>query len=118
MPTYTYKCDKCNSKFELFSSIANYIEHPSCPSCAMQRTARSYEDDLIGLACSVKKHSSELKTIGDLANRNRDLLSGDEKISLYEKHNSYKDKNEPLNLPKGMSEIKKPKTKTKWTSNG
>jgi hypothetical protein len=36
-------------------------------------------------------------------------------MSLHEKHNSYKDPEEIANLPKGMSQIKKPKTKTKWT---
>lgn len=115
MPTYTYKCNRCSTKFELFAHFSNYDEHPPCCNCSAKSTDRSYEDDVTSVACAIKKHSSELKTIGDLANRNRDLLSDDQKLSLHEKHNSYKDKDEPLNLPKGMSRIKKPKTKTKWT---
>jgi len=115
MPTYTYKCDKCKEKFELFAHFSDYSEHPKCIHCKSTHTDRSYEDDVINVSCSIKKHSSELKTIGDIANRNRDLLSDDQKMALYEKHNSYKDKDEPINLPKGMSKIKKPKTKPKWT---
>jgi putative FmdB family regulatory protein len=115
MPTYTYICNKCEKKFELFASFSDYKEHPKCQHCSAKNTDRSYEDDVINVSCSIKKHSSELKTLGDLANRNRDSLSDDQRMSLHEKHNSYKDPEEIANLPKGMSQIKKPKTKTKWT---
>lgn len=115
MPTYTYRCNSCKSKFELFANFADYDEHPKCEKCLSKKTERSYQDDVTNVSCSIKKHSSELKTLGDLANRNRDMLSDDQRMSLHEKHNAYKDKDEPLNLPKGMSRIKKPKTKTKWT---
>ena len=67
------------------------------------------------LNTSVKKSDDQLKTLGDLANRNRDKLSEDQKVELYSKHNSYKD--EPVNekpLPKGLSRLKK-QPKTKWT---
>lgn len=67
------------------------------------------------LNTSVKKSDDQLKTLGDLANRNRDKLSEDQKVELYSKHNSYKD--EPVSekpLPKGLSRLKK-QPKTKWT---
>jgi hypothetical protein len=67
------------------------------------------------LSTSIKKSDSELKTIGDLANRNRDRLSEDEKQHLYDKHNSYKDTELEKSLPKGMNKISKPKKKIKWT---
>lgn len=58
---------------------------------------------------SVKKSDSELKTIGDLAKRNRDRMSNDHKQHLHEKHNSYKERKiETKPLPKGMKYIKKP----------
>jgi pyruvate-formate lyase-activating enzyme len=63
----------------------------------------------------VKKSDSELKTIGDIANRNRDKLSEDEKTHLYEKHNKYKDQDLTKQLPQGMKRIQKPKKKIKWT---
>lgn len=63
---------------------------------------------------SVKKADSELKTIGDLANRNRDRMSEDERVTLYKKHNDYKDQESQKELPKGMSRIKKSKSKIKW----
>lgn len=114
MPTYTYFCDGCQTKFELFSTISNYDATPSCVSCK-RKTQRYYYDDLANLSCSIKKHDSELKTVGDLANRNRDTMSDDHKHELYQKHNSYKHETKTDKpLPKGMNRIKKTK-KTKWT---
>lgn len=67
--------------------------------------------DLATQSSSVKKSNSELKTIGDLANRNRDRMSDDQKAALYAKHNDYKEHKEENRLPAGMSRIKKgPKT--------
>ena len=60
------------------------------------------------------KNDNELKTIGDLANRNRDRMTDDHKTSLEEKHNSYKESESTKELPKGMSRIQKPKTKYTW----
>lgn len=114
MPTYTYLCDKCNNKFELFASYSNYEATPKCAFCKSKGARRSYSDDLANAVCSVKKHSSELKTVGDLANRNRDRMSDDQKLELHAKHNSYKEQAQENALPKGMNRIKKPKKKTKW----
>lgn len=112
MPRYTYICNKCSKKFELFFSLADYIEHPPCENCSSKKTDRSYIDDLcIGF---VKKSNSELKTIGDLANRNRDRMSQDQKIDLEHKHNNYKEQHSSKELPSGMSRITKPKIKNKW----
>ena len=72
-----------------------------------------YCKDVATQIASVKKSDSELKTIGDLANRNRDRLSNDEKTNLYDKHNSYKDTEPEKPLPKGMTRMKKG-TKTIW----
>lgn len=108
MPTYTFLCENCNSKFELFFSIKDYIETPACDKCKSRKTCRSYQDDLSSMTGSVIKSDSELKTLGDLANRNRDKLSNDHKQALYSKHNSYKD-DFHLKLPSTMSRISKPK---------
>jgi putative FmdB family regulatory protein len=113
MPTYTYCCSKCSEKFELFFYIKDYIESPQCPYCKDSLAERSYIDDVSSVQNSVIKHDSELKTVGDLANRNRDRMSNDQKQSLYNRHNSYKDTQQKP-LPQGMHRIKKP-PKTKWT---
>jgi superfamily II RNA helicase len=63
---------------------------------------------------SIRKSDSELKTIGDLANRNRDRMSDDQKQTLTQKHNLYKNKEEKKQLPSGMTRLKK-QHKTKWT---
>lgn len=114
MPTYSYHCDHCNFDFELFFPIKNYQEKPKCEKCNSANTYRRYIDDVITQNASVRKADSELKTIGDLANRNRDRMTSDEQHSLYQKHNSYKEEVPQKALPKGMSRIKKPK-KIKWT---
>lgn len=115
MPTYSYFCEDCKSDFELFFYIKDYVEKPKCTKCQSKLTYRSYMKDVSTLNTSVRKADSELKTIGDLANRNRDKMSSDQKAALYEKHNAYKDHKEEKPLPKGMSRIKKG-TKTIWPS--
>jgi putative FmdB family regulatory protein len=114
MPTYSYSCDKCSKDFELFFYIKDYIERPICVNCKSKKTHRLYVNDVITQNTSVKKSDNELKTIGDLANRNRDRMSQDEKQALYEKHNAYKEnKIEDKPLPSGMSRMKKG-SKTIW----
>ena len=112
MPTYSYICEKCSAKFELFAHFSDYTDHPKCIECSSKKTIRSYVDDLCMTV--VKKSDSELKTIGDLANRNRDRMSQDQKIELSQKHNEYKEQHSNKELPNGMSRMNKPKTKNKW----
>jgi hypothetical protein len=94
--------------------MKDYNPSPNCESCLCNNTSRSYTDDICTLQNSIIKHDSELKTIGDLANRNRDRMSNDQKQELHTKHNSYKEKESQKILPKGMNRIKKP-NKYKWT---
>lgn len=114
MPTYSYLCEDCNASFELFFYIKDYVEKPSCIKCNSCNTTREYLKDVATQNTSVKKSDTELKTIGDLANRNRDRMSDDQKAHLHKKHNSYKEEQSDKPLPKGMSRMKKPE-KIKWT---
>jgi putative FmdB family regulatory protein len=114
MPTYTYECSKCNNIFELFFYIKDYKESPKCTKCNSKSTCRSYISDIMTQSTSIRKSDSELKTIGDLALRNTERMSMDEKSHLYQKHNSYKETQEEAKpLPSGMSRVKKP-PKVKW----
>lgn len=113
MPTYTYYCEGCLKKFEMFFYITDYNPTPVCTFCSNPETKRSYIDDISSIQGSVIKSDSELKTVGDIANRNRDKMSDDQKRELFIKHNSYKHFSNPKELPKGMNRIKKP-PKTKW----
>jgi len=116
MPTYSYHCTKCSNNFELFFYIKDYVAEPKCAVCKSKKTYRLYTQDVLSQSCSVKKSDSELKTIGDLALRNTERMSMDEKSHLYQKHNSYKETQEETKpLPKGMSRVKKP-AKTIWPS--
>jgi putative FmdB family regulatory protein len=115
MPEYTYICNKCNKKFVLVCTISKYNEHANCEYCNSNDTERSYRDDLLGLNTAVKLADNELKTIGDLANRNSERMTEDHKHSLHEKHNAYRDKEEMKALPKGMSRMQKPTQRIKWT---
>lgn len=113
MPTYSYFCEKCSEVFELFFSIGAYKDvSQKCPRCR-KSCSRSYTTDLMSLATSVKKSDGELKTIGDLANRNRDRMTEDQKQALNQKHNDYKEVTSDKPLPSGMSRMKKP-PKPKW----
>lgn len=116
MPNYSYYCNNCKKDFELFFSIQNYIEQPQCCYCQSKKTFRNYMLDVSTQSSSVKKSDSELKTIGDLALRNTERMSQDQKTELHIKHNSYKDsKTETKPLPKGMKYTDKPKFKYKWS---
>ena len=116
MPTYTYFCDKCSLDFELFFYIKDYTDNPKCCECGGYETHRHYIKDVSTQFSSVRKSDTELKTLGDLAKRNSDRMSDDEKTHLYKKHNDYKEhKIEEAPLPKGMSRIDKPE-KTIWPS--
>lgn len=114
MPTYSYYCTKCDLEFELFFYIKDYTDQPACPHCKSKKTNRLYIKDVSTQNTSVKKADSELKTVGDLANRNRDKMSEDEKIFLHNKHNAYKEEQPKNQLPKGMKRIPK-QPKIKWT---
>lgn len=71
-------------------------------------------DDVVTQTTSIKKADSELKTLGDLAMRNTERMSDDEKTHLYKKHNSYKeDAGDCKPLPTGMKRMKKP-PKIQW----
>lgn len=116
MPNYSYICENCGSNFELFFHIKDYDVQPKCTSCKSKKTHRNYILDASSQSCSVRKSDNELKTLGDLALRNTDKMSDDQKIALYKQHNAYKETQEETKpLPKGMSRIKKP-PKTIWPS--
>lgn len=115
MPTYSYRCLSCSCDFELFFTIKEYNEQPKCIKCKKKSAVeRRYTEDVMTQNSSIKKADSELSTIGDLANRNRDRLSTDEKTALHHKHNAYKETPSDKPLPKGMSRMKKPKGKINW----
>jgi len=116
MPNYSYICENCNTNFEIFFYIKDYDPKPKCASCKSKNTYRNYVADALSQSSTVKKSDNELKTLGDLAMRNTERMSNDQKISLYQKHNSYKETQEETKpLPTGMSRVKKP-PKTIWPS--
>lgn len=115
MPTYSFFCESCQQDFELFFHIRDYVENPKCSLCNSKKTHRHYIKDVQTQSASVKKSDSELKTVGDLANRNRDRLSEDQKSDLYRKHNDYKEHKEEKPLPSGMTRMKRG-AKTVWPS--
>lgn len=114
MPVYTFYCSKCKQSFEVVSSIREYSDIQKCQKCrSSENVTRSYVSDASTLNASIKKSDSELKTLGDIANRNRDRMSDDQKTELYTKHNSYKEEPPPKPLPKGMQRLQKYK-RNKW----
>lgn len=118
MPEYSFVCRDCENRFSLVLSYKQYDSGRfSCDKCNSICLDRDYSTDLSNISGSVKKSDSELKTIGDLANRNRDKMSDDQKEHLYRKHNEYKlnKPNDPL--PKGWNRVKKT-SKPNWKKLG
>jgi len=115
MPTYTFNCENCSQTFEIFLSIKEYHSKQRCPACNSSSVSRDYMMDCSCISASVKKSDSELKTLGDLANRNRDKMSSDHKQFLEKRHNEYKEVQSNKELPKGMTRMEKG-IKNKWTN--
>lgn len=114
MPAYTFFCNSCDTQYEIVCSIRDYYDKIPCEKCGSLNVHRMYGEDILTQSTSVKKSDSELKTVGDLAKRNTERMSDDHKEHLKQKHNMYKENKETKELPRGMSRIDKPKTKTKW----
>ena len=95
MPIYSYCCKKCSQTFEMFFNYSNYKDKPKCEICGSKDTDRQITLDAATINGSVKKSDSELK-IGDLANRNRDKLSQDEKADFLSR---YKIQDEVVQIP-------------------
>ena len=115
MPTYTFICTDCDYVFEIFRTFKDYDEgNVTCDKCSSKKVVRDYQNDAINVGMSVKKADSELTTLGDLADRNRDRFSNDQKAELNKKHNEYKAQPKQKALPKGMTRMKKPSQKFQW----
>jgi putative FmdB family regulatory protein len=112
MPNYSYFCEHCNKSIEQFFYFSDYKPQIKCDICK-KSCERDYQSDISSQSASVKKGDGELKTIGDLANRNRDRMSDDQRNELHRKHNDYKEQESTKELPTGMSRMKKPK-KIQW----
>ena len=116
MPEYSFECNNCKKTFSVSCSISDYSENRiACVYCSSHEITRDFTTDILGGYFAVKKHDSELKTIGDLANRNSDRFSEDKKNHLFHKHNEYR-KDSEGKLPDGMTRIKK-KNKINWRGN-
>jgi hypothetical protein len=115
MPEYTFVCDDCGCKFAEILSFAQYDQKKySCCSCDGNNLSRSYEDDCMNIGGMVRKSDSELKTLGHIADRNRDRMSEDHKEHLKYKYTEYKKHKPEEVLPQGMSWTEKPE-KVQWT---
>ena len=100
MPLYTYVCPKCG-QFEKYLSFANYTEKVKCECGKLShRDVLSDADSVFAIGDGAPR------TLGALADKNRDKMSNDEIIALRKKHNPhiYGPKKE---LPKeGMRRLK------------
>lgn len=78
MPTYEFKCKKCEHEFEKFYSFKEYDQgiQCSCPNCDSKKIERRYDNPPIGF---VKGNEN---TIGQLAEKNSKKI-GKNKIKEY-----------------------------------
>lgn len=115
MPEYSFICEDCGTKFSIFMSYSKYDEGRfTCSKCNSVAVHRDHHTDLSDMVGSIRKSDSELKTVGDIADRNRDRMSNDEKEHLSRKHNGYKLDKADDPLPQGWNRVRKTK-KVKWT---
>ena len=113
MPEYTFLCDKdnggCGHGFSLVMPITEYSDEQECPDCRKtEAVRRCLEVDLPTLNQSVRKGDNQI-TVGELAKRNSERLSSDEKTHLTYEQNKYKYEEPTKELPKGMSRMGSPK---------
>jgi len=113
MPEYTFVCntDKggCGHTFSMIMSMAEYSDKQKCPSCKkIKAVCRCLEADLPTINTSVRRSDDQV-TVGELAKRNSERLSSDEKAHLTEKHNEYKYEEPTKELPDGMKRMGSPK---------
>lgn len=82
MPTYEYKCDKCEHSFEIIQRMA---DRPlvKCPICKKNKLYRLFFSPMVFVV-------GEAKTIGQLADRNTKKMSNDQKDSIAEKYKKNK----------------------------
>ena len=100
MPSYTFKCDDCEYELDLICSIKEYDEETAslcCPKCESQEFYRDYQADCVHGAVR------EVKTLGQLAERNEKKY-GKEKCQLMRENFKTKKTDKPRReLPEGMS---------------
>ena len=110
---YSFICRSCKKEFEEVLTRQQYENFQVVCSCGSDKVSRDYQTDLEGLVGSVKKSDSELRTIGDIAARNTERYSDDQKLEMRKQHFSYLEGEEP-EAPKGATRVKK-KEPVKWT---
>lgn len=81
MPSYDFECSKCNHTFDRFMSFNEYEIPTTCPECG--------ETSCVHRVYSAPDLSVP-KTVGSLADKNRDSMSEDHRQHLKEKHNAYR----------------------------
>ncbi len=110
MPTYSYLCETCQTKFELTILMSDYDgTYPKCPNkdCPKSLVQRDLQSDLP--RTFVKLGDDQLK-LGHLGKRNTERISKDEQTHLYKKHNEYKYTEPTKELPSGMNRIERTPT--------
>lgn len=92
MPAYDFICQDCEHTFELVMSMSAYCLPSCCPKCNKQSVARVYTEPTTNII-----RGDHQITVGELAERNRDRYSDDQKIALHKKHNEYRENPPELN---------------------
>ena len=105
MPTYTYRCNHCKIVFDTFQTVAKYTGKCKCPKCKKISKERDYQIDLPD--GFVRLGTSQIRTLGHLAQRNAESMSSDQKAEMTRQFNAYKDTEPTKDLPHGMSRMRK-----------
>lgn len=107
MPTYTYFCDDCQQYFEKFALMCDYTDSETCPTCnSCRNVIRALGYDISTVHRTVVAGDNEIN-LGQLADRNTQRMSRDEKIDKFYEQNKYKYEGPETDLPTGMTRVHK-----------
>lgn len=103
MPEYTFQCKSCNFQFNEFWQVSQYdkkIKKLKCTSCGSKDVYRNYIED------NVYGGVREVKTVGQLAERNEKRLGKEQVQKIRESHKSSRNRADTeVKMPGGMRRI-------------
>jgi putative FmdB family regulatory protein len=61
MPTYNYKCNECNTKYEIFHKVKENPDDVICPSCNSKSSKKLITAANIGVTSNHSSNSAPLQ---------------------------------------------------------
>ena len=114
MPEYVFRCDDCDTGYNLFCKVNEYDDAKDaivCESCSQPMYRDFAADNIMGF---ISLSLSDCKTLGEYADKQRDKMGP---AQAEERRSEFKTKQnkQVADLPAGMTRVDKPSgPPTKW----